>query len=255
MPWYYAEGTHSREQGVERRGPLDDAAFEALAQSGRLRATTLVWQTGMAEWQALSVVRPDLVAQTPPPLLAVEIETPLAFCAVCGMPQSPEDLLTFSGRLICAACKPRFAQGLTLGIDLSLPRQQYAGFWIRFGARLIDGILLAIVQYALIFAVAGLGTESAVSLGVSGLIYFLVHPTYEAVMTVKHRATLGKLALGIRILRTDGTQLTWGRAIGRYFAQLLSQVILFIGYVMAAFDDRKQALHDRLCDTVVVYES
>ncbi len=253
MPWYYAEGT---QQTTERRGPLDDAAFEALAQSGRVRATTLVWQSGMAEWQPLSAVRPDLVrpdlVRTVP--ASHEAPPPIAFCGICGMPQSPESLIGFSGRNICGACKPRFAQGLKLGLDLSLPRQRYAGFWIRCGARLIDGILLAIVQYSLIFAVAGLGSETAISLAVSALIYLLIQPSYEAVMTVKYRATLGKLALGIRVLRTDGSTLTWGRAIGRYFAQLLSQVILFIGYVMAAFDDRKQGLHDRLCDTVVVYE-
>jgi uncharacterized RDD family membrane protein YckC len=245
MPWYYAEGTH-------RRGPLDDAEFDALARGGRLRASTLVWQAGMPEWQPLSAVRPDLVAAAP---LPSETPPPIAFCAMCGMPQSPEDLLSFNGRLICGICKPRFAVGLTVGLDLSAVRRRYAGFWIRCGARLIDGILIAIVQYSLIFAVAGLGSESAVSLGVSGLIYFLVHPSYEAVMTVKYRATLGKLALGIRILRTDGSTLSWGRAIGRYFAQLLSQIILFIGYLMAVFDDRKQTLHDRLCDTVVVYEN
>lgn len=248
MPWYYAEGT---QQATERRGPLDDAAFEALAQSGRVRATTLVWQSGMAEWQPLSAVRPDLVRTVP---VSHEAPPPIAFCAICGIPQSPEKLIDFSGRPICGVCKPRFVQGLKLGLDLSLPRQSYAGFWIRCGARLIDGILLAIVQYALIFAVAGLGSETAVSLAVSALIYLLIQPSYEAVMTVKYRATLGKLALGIRVLRTDGSTLTWGRAIGRYFAQLLSQVILFIGYLMVAFDDRKQGLHDRLCDTVVVYE-
>lgn len=244
MPWFYAEGT-------QRRGPLDDADFDALAQGGRIRASTLVWQSGMTEWLALSAVRPDLVASV---LVSPEAPPPIAFCAICGMPQSPENLLDYDGRLVCGACKPLFSQGLTLGIDLSQPRQKYAGFWIRFGARLIDGVLIAIVQYAMIFAVAGLGSETTVSLAVSGLIYFLVQPSYEAFMTVKYRATLGKLALGIHIERADGSPLTWGRALGRYFAQLLSQLILFIGYLMAAFDERKQALHDRLCDTVVVYE-
>ena len=62
MPWYYAEGT---QQGTERRGPLDDADFIALATSGMIRAATLVWQSGMAEWQPLAAVRPDLVLPAP----------------------------------------------------------------------------------------------------------------------------------------------------------------------------------------------
>mgnify|MGYP000479082943 CR=1 FL=1 len=249
MPWYYAAGTQQKEE----RGPIDEAAFTALAASGQIRATTLVWQRGMPEWQPLATARPDLLRANlvePPPSLAE-----IGACAMCGRRQPLENLLTFRKRQICALCKPRFAQALTLGLDLSLPLQRYAGFWVRAGARIIDGILIAIVQYALIFAVAGLGSETAVSVGVSGLIYFLVHPTYETWMTVKHRATLGKLALGLRILRTDGTVLTSRRALGRYFAQLLSQVTLCIGYLMAAFDDRKQSLHDRLCDTVVIYEN
>jgi len=247
MPWYYAEGAQQNEE----RGPLDEAAFTALVASGQIRGTTLVWQRGMAEWQTLAMARPDLLRTQ----FAAATPALSGHCAMCGRQQSPEDLLTFRKRQICANCKPRFAQALTLGLDLSLPAQRYAGFWVRAGARLIDGILIAIVQYALIFAVAGLGSETAVSVGVSGLIYFLVHPTYETWMTVKHRATLGKLAFGLRILRTDGTVLSSRRALGRYFAQLLSQITLCIGYLMAAFDDRKQSLHDRLCDTVVIYEN
>ncbi len=248
MAWYYAEAISSGAgAGTERRGPLDDAGFEALARAGRLRASTLVWQSGMAEWLPLSAVRPDLIptdfSATPPPL---------AFCSVCGQPQPPDDLLPFDGRLICAACKPRFAQAISLGLDLSVPPQHYAGFWIRCGARLIDSILISIVQYAILFA---LPTSSTWGLAITALIYFLIHPTYEAYLTVHHRATLGKLALGLRIQRLDGTPLTWQRVVGRYFAQLLSQMILGIGYLMVIWDDRKQALHDRVCDTVVVYET
>lgn len=248
MPWFYAEGT---QQTAERRGPLDDATFEAMAHSGRLRASTLVWQTGMAEWQPLSVARPDL-ALTPPSLS--EAPPPVAFCSMCGVPHPPEDLIGFSGRQICAACKPRFAQALTLGLDLSLPRPRYAGFWIRFGARLIDGMLIFIVQLSLTLSVTALAGQNAI-LSAIMLILSVVGPVvYEVAMTIKYRATLGKLALGIRILRADGSPLTWSRVLGRHFAQLLSATILLIGYLMVAFDPRKQALHDRLCDTVVVYE-
>ncbi|MBY0506051.1 MAG: RDD family protein [Bryobacteraceae bacterium] len=248
MPWYYAEGTPL---GPASRGPLDDADFAALASSGQILATTLVWQRGMAEWQPLAIARPDLLATPAVP----DAPPAIGFCALCGLPRSPEDLLQFGQRSICPACKPRFATGLTLGVDLSQPRQRYAGFWIRFGARVIDGILIGIVQYSIVFAISGLGRDTAVSGLATILAYLLIQPTYEAAMTVKQQATLGKLALGLRVVRTDGSTLTWGRAIGRYFAQLLSSVILLIGYIMAAFDDRKQALHDRLCDTVVIYEN
>ena len=60
------------------------------------------------------------------------------------------------------------------------------------------------------------------------------------------------MALGLRIVRADGSSLTYGRATGRFFADYLSNLILFIGYIMAAFDDEKRTLHDRICDTRVV---
>jgi uncharacterized RDD family membrane protein YckC len=65
-------------------------------------------------------------------------------------------------------------------------------------------------------------------------------------------ATLGKMAVGIKVVRGNGERLTLGRGIGRYFGFLLSSLTLMIGFIMAAFTERKQALHDMICDTVVV---
>jgi len=68
----------------------------------------------------------------------------------------------------------------------------------------------------------------------------------------KFEATPGKLALGLRIVRADGSKLSHGRIIGRFFAEKLSAFVFFIGYLIAAFDDQKRALHDMICDTRVV---
>ena len=65
-------------------------------------------------------------------------------------------------------------------------------------------------------------------------------------------ASPGKLAIGIKVVRSDGETISFLRGFGRYFGYMLSGVILCIGYLMAAFTDRKQALHDMICDTVVV---
>ena len=78
---------------------------------------------------------------------------------------------------------------------------------------------------------------------------------YEALMTSSPRgATLGKMALGLRIVRFDGTQLSFGRATARHFAKYMvtPMVPLAIGYAMAAFTNRKRALHDILADTLVI---
>jgi uncharacterized RDD family membrane protein YckC len=68
----------------------------------------------------------------------------------------------------------------------------------------------------------------------------------------RKQATLGKLALGIKIVGPDNTRISFGRATGRHFAKILSGLTLGVGYVMAGFTDKKQALHDMVASCYVV---
>lgn len=140
----------------------------------------------------------------------------------------------------------------------------YAGFWLRFVANLIDLLLLWIVQvmFREVFRAASMGPFfppnrapwSMMTLGLSGgLLGFFVQWLYFSLMeSSPHRATLGKMAMGIVATDLNGNTLTFGRATGRYFAKYLSGLILYIGYMMAGFTDRKQALHDMVAGTLVV---
>jgi uncharacterized RDD family membrane protein YckC len=67
-------------------------------------------------------------------------------------------------------------------------------------------------------------------------------------------ATLGKMALGVKIVRADGGRVGYGRAFGRGWAWVLSEIILFIGFIIAGFDSKKRALHDYICDTRVIWK-
>jgi uncharacterized RDD family membrane protein YckC len=143
-----------------------------------------------------------------------------------------------------------------------------AGFWIRFVAYMIDGLIITAVSVLLIGICVGvviLTDESldlenpggiviaAILLVIAALI--VINWLYEALMTSSPRgATLGKMALGLRIVRFDGAQLSFGRATARHFAKAIvtPAVPLFIGYIMAAFTNRKRALHDILVDTLVI---
>jgi uncharacterized RDD family membrane protein YckC len=60
------------------------------------------------------------------------------------------------------------------------------------------------------------------------------------------------MACGLRVVRPDGEKISYARACGRTFAEVVSSLILMIGYLMVIFDDEKRALHDRICDTRVV---
>lgn len=76
---------------------------------------------------------------------------------------------------------------------------------------------------------------------------------YFALMESSERgATLGKMALGLRVVTSDGQRLSFLNATGRYFAKIISAIILFIGFIMIGFTDRKRGLHDMIAGTLVI---
>ena len=120
----------------------------------------------------------------------------------------------------------------------------HAGFWRRMAAFILDSLLLAVPQTILNVAIGG---------NVALLLNIVIAAGYFAGMhSSAKQATVGKMAFGIKVTDMQGARISVGRAIGRYFATWLSALILGIGYFMAAFTDRKQALHDLVCKTLVV---
>jgi uncharacterized RDD family membrane protein YckC len=142
---------------------------------------------------------------------------------------------------------------------------EYAGFWRRWVAALIDGLIVSLANGALGFALgAGLavalshgpgGAESAKSVthGVSLVVGAAVSWLYFALMeSGPSQATLGKQAIGIIVTDSEGEPISFARASGRHFAKYLSGLLLMIGYLMAGFTEKKQALHDMLAGCLVV---
>jgi uncharacterized RDD family membrane protein YckC len=120
----------------------------------------------------------------------------------------------------------------------------YAGFWKRAAALLIDSIIVGII--------VGLG-NLILAEWLSGLLGVVAGWLYWAGMeSSASQATIGKQALKIYVTDINGQRISFMRATGRYFAKILSAMILFIGYIMAAFTARKQALHDILANTLVM---
>jgi len=121
----------------------------------------------------------------------------------------------------------------------------YAGFWKRVLAYILDSIPLAIIDYAL---------EGFIKNENTALLVFTV---LCCVYTVgfhasKYQATPGKMLMAIKVVGYDGRRISYVRAFWRFWAESLSVLTLGIGFVMAAFTDRKQALHDILCSTYVI---
>jgi uncharacterized RDD family membrane protein YckC len=138
----------------------------------------------------------------------------------------------------------------------------YAGFWIRVGAYLIDAIVLYIVN-AIIMTVFGMSmmptpgqAEALMASGgfwtVYAVIVVLNWLYFAALESSARQATIGKMALGLTVTDTEGRRISFLRATGRYFAKILSGLILLIGFIMVAFTERKQGLHDMLASTLVL---
>lgn len=182
----------------------------------------------------------------------------MAGCVVCSGPFPRDEMVRFGASWVCAACKPDYVQMLTQG-KTQPGEMRYAGFWIRFGAKFLDGLILGAVNIILSIALGYVLTKSSPK---ASLVYLMVLITLECVIAAsysgfflgKYRATPGKMACGLVVVTPEGQQISVLRGVGRYFAQILSSMILYIGYLMVLFDDEKKALHDLICNTRVVYK-
>lgn len=130
------------------------------------------------------------------------------------------------------------------------PTVVYAGFWERFAAAFIDGIIVSIVATPLALLVS----PSFMELSILGrLIQLVIYVAYFGYFeSSAKQATWGKQALKIKVTTLEGGRISVGQAVGRYFGRILSTIILLIGYFMMLWDDKKQTLHDRLAGTLVV---
>ena len=255
MSWHYAVGG-------QQKGPVSDDEFNGLVSAGTVQPDTLVWQQGWPDWRPYRSVLAGGVAAAVP-VTASDADT--AVCAVSGRRMPKSEMLEFEGRWVSAEHKEEFFQRLREGVNL--PRDVvYASFGRRFAAKFIDGLIVGVVNMVvgmLIGAVFGAAMAASTPGELSPMAILLqviiqlfgigLALGYSLYFIRKNDATPGKKALGLRLLRADGSKLSKGRIVGRYFAEWLSSLTLLIGYLMAAFDkEQRRALHDRVCDTRVI---
>jgi uncharacterized RDD family membrane protein YckC len=152
---------------------------------------------------------------------------------------------------------------------------EYAGFWTRVGAYLIDGLILGAVSLALMVAFGAMEVFSSLMtphtgatpdqiretmmaaqaklMPVSSLIW-LIQIIYYVGLNGKYGATLGKMALGIKIVKDDGSPISYGTVIGRGILEyIFAQVTCSLAYLAVAFSQKKQGWHDMVMGTVVIH--
>jgi uncharacterized RDD family membrane protein YckC len=132
----------------------------------------------------------------------------------------------------------------------------YAGFWIRAAAFIIDlliaGTIAGIIS-RILFSSYYMYDDSGNNPG-PGAVSLIVNWIYFAWQESSVRqATIGKLVVDVKVCTENGERLSFANATGRYFAKILSTIILLIGFLMVAFDKKAQGLHDKLAKTFVIY--
>ena len=254
MPvWYYADARN------ERQGPVAAAELVRLRLQGALGWDTLVWREGMGEWQPMRDFAGELaqVDDRGARMLSTGDGNVVAQDAATGMAASAaEPFSPYAPPASAIASHAAIVRGGEV---------VYAGFWKRVAANFIDSVVIGLVGGiigAMIGGVLGAALGMNGGLGGGGFVAIqLITNLVSIVITAGYyawfhsstnRATLGKMAIGIKVVRSDGEAISFLRGVGRYFGFLLSSLILGIGLLMAAFTERKQALHDMLCDTLVV---
>ncbi|BDU15137.1 RDD family protein [Lysobacter auxotrophicus] len=247
--WYY----HLPGQG--RVGPLGADDVREAYRAGRVQRDTLAWHVGARDWLPLDRFFESLgldAAVAPPPA---------AYAAPAVAADGLDDRAS-------PYAPPRAALSEAGDYHVAAGEIVYAGFWKRLAALMIDALVVTVAYYVILvvamiaFGIGMAGTfssETSSPAGIAALlaVIYLTYPVvsglyYVTLESSSTQATLGKMAVGIKVTDDTGRRLGRGRALGRWASHLLCYLTLYIGYFMAGFTDRKRGLHDMVASTLVV---
>jgi len=250
--WWYALDN-------QKQGPVEVRELERLLRANTISAKTLVWQAPMAQWIALERA-PQLRSIVPTAAMSpAALEEPVAPPAapVSAPPARPP----------VAPANPPMQRSAPAQLPASTAdRSTYGGFWRRAAAQILDGFIIGLPMALLIGLLvggagmmarsdAGSGLMAAAGLGAMLLqlgfivVAWLYFARSESGLK---QATIGKRLVGLYVESADTSQrISFGRATGRFFGKIISQIVLYIGYLMVAFTPQRQGLHDYMAGTVV----
>ncbi len=225
MSWYYAKNGR-------QLGPVDLPELRGQVAAGNLGPEDLVWTAGMQSWTPIREVpeinSPGIPSETVLPSSAYSVNT----VSASQTPQPPPP-------------GPRFAE--------SYYQPEYAGFWLRFLAAAVDGIVLLVVYVVIGFLLVGLGSDLRTIENTGRLADIVIAWLYFSLSeSSAAQGTVGKRVFLLKVTDLEGNRISFLKATGRHFGKFLSAIILFIGYLMAGFTEKKQALHDILAGCLVV---
>ncbi len=241
-------------------GPFSESDIRAKLSSGEFSPSDFGWHEGLTAWSPLSQLVGDAPSGSPaPPAPSPSLAPQPSYAPASPQPQpyAPPQGQGAPGGYAPQPYNSPYPQpyqqgGAPWGAQGA---GNYAGFWLRFVAYIIDAIILAIptfiIVYLLLAASSGLDAQAATF--ISRAVNILLAWGYYAYMeSSASQATLGKMALGLKVTDENGSRIGFGQATGRYWGMIVSALIVCVGFMMVGWTQRKQGLHDILAHTLVV---
>ena len=182
------------------------------------------------------------------------------FCPNCGQENAP-------GARACETCGADLtrvtvaqpdSQTAKQAVSVDRPAFIYGGFWRRLVAYFIDYLVLipvvALFSIPLIISIYdGTAGENPTDVLLLLLTLYLVRPLYFTILEASAKqATLGKMMVRLIVTDADGNRISFGRAAGRNYARIISEYFFYVGYIIIAFNKKKQGLHDLLASTIII---
>jgi len=202
-------------------GPVSQAYARHAHDHGQWHPETLACLHGRSDWQPLRALLDVPATAVPPPV--------------------PETRMGGDGLLPASQEAPLL----------------HAGFWMRVASYIVDSVITSVALFVVLFIIlliTGVDRTNyqAIGSGVDLLFIIAVWLYFALFESSSLQATPGKLALGLRVTDDQGRRIGFGRATGRYFGKIISGLTLCIGYMMAGWTRRKQALHDMMAGCCIV---
>jgi len=268
--WYYSNAAK------QPNGPMPLSQLRDALHAPGWYERALIWRDGWPQWRpwkevaaelglpiplAAEVTAPPPSPQAPPSRPSAQAPSPVSRSAPTEIQPPPPAR--------APAPRPQPARAAAPSRTGPVPEDEmvYAGFWRRVVALFADSIIVSIITTPVIGILSAIALPMVIGTDptqasptkmfiVFGLIYGLSFAMIAGYFVLLERsasgATLGKRLLGIRVVDKNGERITFLRSVGRFFARALSSLPGNLGYLLAAFTGRKQALHDFVAGTLVI---
>lgn len=242
------------------RGPVPHAYVEDRVRSGAWPSSISIAVVGSSDW------KPFIVPTSP--ATNVDQQATVAFSTLrAEAPSISKPAAAATPDMRMSVATPSVAAPVAANIAAGelLPEGGivHAGFWRRVAAYMLDSLIVSVVVL-IVFGLLGVATASLIAsdhAGIAGLLFFVGYVLLIVGMWLyfakfesgPSQATPGKRVMGIKVTDDKGHRIGFGRASGRFFGKIISGMIMNIGYMMAGFTGRKQALHDMMAGCCVVF--